>query len=64
MRSYTRVIEITKLFVYELIFLRTCTKKLIGNVRREDDSSWSFTSVDTKILKWSSIAAKWPVNYS
>ncbi|CAF1593871.1 unnamed protein product [Rotaria magnacalcarata] len=39
----------------------TCTKRLIGNRAREDDSSWSSTSVDSNIFKWSSNAVKWPI---
>ncbi|UJR10585.1 hypothetical protein I4U23_014784 [Adineta vaga] len=39
----------------------TCTKQLIGNIPREDDSSWTSTIVDSKILKWSSNAVKWPI---
>ncbi|CAF3386050.1 unnamed protein product [Rotaria sp. Silwood1] len=39
----------------------TCIKKLIGNTRREDDRSWSLTSVNSKILKWSPNAVKWPI---
>ena len=34
----------------------------MGNVPREDDISWSLTSVDSKILKWSPTAVKWPVD--
>lgn len=33
----------------------------MGNTPREDDSSWSLTSVDSKILKWSPNVVKWPV---
>ncbi len=40
---------------------RTCTKKLMGNVPREDDSSWTSTIVDSQVFKWSSNAIKWPV---
>ncbi|CAF3593611.1 unnamed protein product [Rotaria sordida] len=39
----------------------TCTKKLIGNVRREDESSWTWTIVDSKIFKWSPNIIKWPI---
>jgi hypothetical protein len=40
---------------------RTCTKKLTGNVPREDESSWTWTVVDSKVFKWSPYAVKWPV---
>ncbi|CAF0761544.1 unnamed protein product [Adineta steineri] len=39
----------------------TCTKKLFGNVPREDESSWSSTSVNSKIFKWSPSVIKWPI---
>ncbi|CAF4215254.1 unnamed protein product [Rotaria sp. Silwood2] len=39
----------------------TCTKKLVGNVRREDESSWTLTVVDSKVFKWSPNAVKWPI---
>ncbi|CAF3319379.1 unnamed protein product [Rotaria socialis] len=39
----------------------TCTKRLIGNRAREDDSSWPSTLVDSNIFKWSPNAVKWPV---
>ncbi|CAF0723463.1 unnamed protein product [Rotaria sordida] len=39
----------------------TCIKKLSGNTPREDDSSWSLTFVNSKILKWSPNAVKWPI---
>ncbi len=55
--------SIVLFFLIKLVF-RTCTKKSNGNVRREDDRSWSSTSVDSKILKWSSNAIKWPVSNS
>ncbi|CAF0876985.1 unnamed protein product [Adineta ricciae] len=38
-----------------------CTKQSVGNIPREDDRSWASTVVDSKVLKWSSNAAKWPV---
>jgi hypothetical protein len=60
MRSYTRV-NISKFRLYKVDIFRTCTKKLMGNVPRLDESSWSLTSVDSKILKWSPNAVKWPV---
>ena len=33
----------------------------MGNALREDESTWTLTVVDSKILKWSSNAIKWPV---
>ena len=45
-----------------MIYRRTCTKKLIGNVPREEDSSWTSTIVDSKVFKWSPNAVQWPVN--
>ncbi|CAF3429128.1 unnamed protein product [Rotaria socialis] len=39
----------------------TCTKKLTGNILREDESSWTSTIVDSKIFKWSPNAVKWPI---
>ncbi|CAF2535717.1 unnamed protein product [Rotaria sp. Silwood2] len=39
----------------------TCIKKLIGNTPREDDSTWPLTFVNSKILKWSPNAFKWPI---
>ncbi|CAF3379504.1 unnamed protein product [Rotaria sp. Silwood1] len=39
----------------------TCTKKLVGNVLREDESSWTSTIVDSKVFKWSPNAIKWPI---
>jgi hypothetical protein len=34
---------------------------LIGNVPREDESSWTSTIVDLKIFKWSPNAVQWPI---
>lgn len=39
----------------------TCTKQLIGNVPRLDDSSWASTIVDTHVFKWSPYAVQWPI---
>jgi len=65
MRSYTRVIDIEKndllLTKDEFFFCRSCTKKLIGNVPREDERSWTSTIVDSKVFKWSPNPIQWPV---
>lgn len=42
---------------------RTCTKRLIGNVPRLDDSSWPSTIVDSQVFKWSPSAVHWPVDF-
>lgn len=39
----------------------TCTKKLIGNTRQEDDKSWPSIYVKSEVWKWSPTTAKWPV---
>ncbi|CAF1249310.1 unnamed protein product [Adineta steineri] len=39
----------------------TCTKRLMGNIPREDESSWTSTIVDSKVLKWSPNVVKWPI---
>ncbi|CAF1321103.1 unnamed protein product [Adineta ricciae] len=39
----------------------TCTKKVFGNMPREDDSTWPSTIVNSKVLKWSPSAVKWPI---